>query len=117
MHADRLWLATGSALSAQADPLLSKLLQKLPIPLVAGLPTVQSTLEWSPNSGVFVLGAYAALQLGPGALNLAGAKTGSVIMGQQLNDVLPELPRVAECGGSSGAVRLRGKTVKGKQLG
>lgn len=51
--------------------------------------TVQPTLEWFPNSGVYVLGAYAALQLGPGAFNLAGAKTGSVILGQQLKGVLP----------------------------
>lgn len=31
--------------------------------------------EWCPGSGVYLLGAYAALELGPGALNLAGALT------------------------------------------
>jgi hypothetical protein len=36
--------------------------------------------EWSPGSGVFILGAYAALELGPGALNLAGAKTGTAVV-------------------------------------
>lgn len=119
MHADRLWLATGSALSAQAEPLLASVLQQLPIPLVAGLPTVQPTLEWSAGSSLYVLGAYAALQLGPGALNLAGAKTGSVVMAQQLKGALPELPGVvvsgaAGLGGGSGS-RQRGRTDRGKQ--
>lgn len=36
--------------------------------------------EWAPGSGIYVLGAYAALQLGPGALNLAGAKTGAALV-------------------------------------
>lgn len=119
MHADRLWLATGSAVSAQAEPLLAQLQQQLPIPLVAGLPALQPTLEWAPGSGLYVLGAYAALQLGPGALNLAGAKTGSVIMEQQLKGCLPELPGVVMAGvGGGGGARAqgqRGKVGKGKQ--
>jgi hypothetical protein len=122
MHADRLWLATGSALSAQAEPLLAPLQQQLPVPLLAGLPALQPTLEWAPGSRVYVLGAYAALQLGPGALNLAGAKTGSVIMEQQLKQCLPELPGVVVAGhptvgggGGSRAQGQRGKVGKGKQ--
>jgi hypothetical protein len=98
MHADRLWLATGSALSAAADPLTSQLLQHFPVPLISGLPAIQPSLEWSPGSGVFVLGAYAALQLGPGALNLAGAKTGSVVVAQELEGVLPALPGAVVAG-------------------
>lgn len=43
-----------------------------------GLPALQTSLQWAPGCGVYVLGAYAALQLGPGAGNLAGAKTASV---------------------------------------
>lgn len=85
-------MATGSALSAPADPLLASLLQQLPVPLVSGLPAIQPSLEWAPGSGAYVLGAYAALQLGPGALNLAGAKTGSVAVAQHLKRQLPELP-------------------------
>jgi hypothetical protein len=57
--------------------------------------------------------------LGPGALNLAGAKTGSVIMEQQLKGCLPELPGVVVAGvGGGGGVRgqgQRGKVGKGKQ--
>jgi hypothetical protein len=98
MHADRIWLATGSALSAAADPLTSLLLRHLPVPLVSGLPAIQPSLEWAPGSGVFVLGAYAALQLGPGALNLAGAKTGSVVVAQELEGVLPALPAAVVAG-------------------
>lgn len=106
MHADRLWLATGSALSAQAEPLLAPLLQQLPVPVVAGLPAIQPDLEWAAGSRLFVLGAYAALQLGPGALNLAGAKTGSVVLAQQMKGCLPELPAAvaAAAGGRRGGV-------------
>lgn len=108
MHADRLWLATGSTLNAQAEPLLAPLLQHLPVALVGGLPAIQPTLEWSPGSRLYVLGAYAALQLGPGALNLAGAKTGSVIMAQQLKGCLPELPAVVLAGSGGAGLRVRG---------
>lgn len=94
-------------LSLQEEPLLSSLLQHLPVPAVGGLPALQPSLEWTPGSAIYVLGAYAALQLGPGALNLAGAKTASVVMAQQLKPVLPELPAAvnAGVGGMLGAAR------------
>jgi hypothetical protein len=57
--------------------MLTHLLTHLPITTHAGLPALQPSLEWKPGAGLWVLGAYAALQLGPGALNLAGARTGS----------------------------------------
>jgi hypothetical protein len=67
---------------------MQQLQQQLPIPVVSGLPAIQASLEWADNSGVYVLGAYAALQLGPGALNLAGAKTASVVLVKQLQKQL-----------------------------
>ncbi|KAF8055740.1 purine nucleoside phosphorylase [Scenedesmus sp. PABB004] len=91
LHAERLWLATGSAVDARAEPLLAGLLARLPVPVVAGLPAVQPSLEWRAGAGLYVLGAYAALQLGPGALNLAGAKTGSVRLARALRSALPAL--------------------------
>lgn len=124
LHADRLWLATGSSLSAPAEPLLAPLLKHLPIPLVSGLPALQPTLEWSPQSGLYLLGAYAALQLGPGALNLAGAKTASVIVAQQLCGELPALPAAVMIGvggyhgGDGGGVRRQGgsgRAMRAKQ--
>lgn len=68
-----------------------------------------------------MLGAHAALQLGPGAFNLAGAKTLSVIIGQQVKGVLPELPGVVGCGGSgagaAGVFRQHAKLFRaGRQV-
>ncbi|GBF97256.1 hypothetical protein Rsub_09947 [Raphidocelis subcapitata] len=84
LAADRLWLATGSAADAARDPLLASLLSALPVPLCGGLPVLQRDLEWAPGAGVYVLGAYAALELGPGALNLAGARTGAARVAEAL---------------------------------
>lgn len=67
-------------MDAASEPLLASLLAQLPIAVHGGMPALQRDLEWAPGAGVYVLGAYAALQLGPGALNLAGARTGSVLL-------------------------------------
>jgi hypothetical protein len=88
----RLWLATGSCLDAASDPLLGPLLRALPIATAGGLPAIQRrTLEWAPGARLHVLGAFAALALGPGALNLAGAKTASVMLSKQLGPVVAQL--------------------------
>ena len=66
---------------------MASLLQQLPVATCKGLPAIQPNLEWSRGSRVYVLGAYASLQLGPGALNLAGARTGSVLVVDHLRKV------------------------------
>jgi hypothetical protein len=76
---------------------MSQLLQELPIPVTAGLPAIQPSLEWKSGVGLFVLGAYAALQLGPGALNLAGAKTASVVVSSRLGSRLSQPPPACGC--------------------
>ena len=38
-----------------------------------GLPTLTPSLKWDAGTNLYVAGAFAALQLGPDALNLAGA--------------------------------------------
>ena len=38
---------------------------------------------------LFVMGAFAQLQLGPDSLNLAGARSGSVIIARALKAALP----------------------------
>ncbi|KAI8471948.1 MAG: hypothetical protein J3K34DRAFT_520149 [Monoraphidium minutum] len=98
LSADRLWLATGSLVDAGREPALRGLMSALPVPLHGGLPALQPDLEWAPGAGVYVLGAYAALQLGPGALNLAGAKTGTAL-------VVDAIRAKGGCGGAKGATR------------
>lgn len=73
---DRLWCATGWTYDAGTDPLLAGLRRRCPLPLHRGLPELDAHLTW-PSTTVHCLGAYAALRLGPTALNLAGARTGA----------------------------------------
>ncbi|KAG2484079.1 hypothetical protein HYH03_017098 [Edaphochlamys debaryana] len=78
LHADHVWLATGSQVDAAADPLLATLLAACPVPLAGGMPALTPQLRWREDTDIFVAGAYAALQLGPGAANLMGARTAAV---------------------------------------
>ncbi|MDY6782242.1 MAG: FAD/NAD(P)-binding protein [Cyanobacteriota bacterium] len=73
---DRIWLATGSTLNANHWSLLSNIRETHPLPLVNGLPILDSQLRWA-GCNLFVMGGAAALQLGPVARNLFGAKLAS----------------------------------------
>ena len=77
IDADWVCLCTGSALDIDMDPLLKNVRQHLPSDSVNGLPLLDSSMRWHPDWDMFVLGAYASLQLGPDALNLAGARRGA----------------------------------------
>lgn len=74
---DKIWLATGADVGIDESQLMSSILQMHPVKLVAGLPTLTEDLEWATNSNIYVMGAIAALQLGPDALNIAGARSGA----------------------------------------
>ena len=73
---DRIWLATGSTLDVERWPLLANIRAIDPLPLVNGLPVLDEHLRWS-GSNLFVMGGAAALQLGPVARNLFGARLAS----------------------------------------
>ena len=76
MHAhqpiDRIWLATGSTLDVNHWALLSDIRAAHPLPVVNGLPVLDSHLRWA-GCNLFIMGGAAALQLGPVARNLFGA--------------------------------------------
>jgi transposase len=73
---DRIWLATGSQLDATAHPLLQQVLNTHPLEIVNGLPVVDEYLRWQ-GCELFVMGGLAALQVGPTARNLSGARATS----------------------------------------
>lgn len=73
---DRLWLATGTITDITAQPLLLETLQSYLVPVVNGLPVVDSYLRL-PGCELFVLGGLSALQVGPVARNLSGARMAS----------------------------------------
>lgn len=79
-------LATGTQLAVDRVPCLEWLRQHRPIGDYGGAPTIQADLRWAPGIDAFLLGAYASLQLGPDATNLAGARRGSRVVGRELWD-------------------------------
>ncbi|MDJ0714511.1 MAG: FAD/NAD(P)-binding protein [Prochloraceae cyanobacterium] len=68
---NRIWLATGTKLDAIDLPLLKDVLKVYPTEIVNGLPVLDDRLRL-PKSNFFMMGALAALQIGPVARNIAG---------------------------------------------
>ena len=70
---DRIWLATGTETDITAHPLLGEVLAQYPNQIVNGLPVLDEHLRW-PGCELFVMGPWAALQVGPVARNLHGGR-------------------------------------------
>eukprot|EP00965_Chrysotila_dentata_P191121 6174323-Pleurochrysis_carterae.AAC.2 len=88
---DYVWLATGGELDISLVPFFSSLLEQRPVPLVRGLPALQDDLSWDDRCPLYVMGAFAQLQLGADALNLAGSRAGSVRIASVLRPWLRRL--------------------------
>ncbi|CAH7681885.1 hypothetical protein PPACK8108_LOCUS14552 [Phakopsora pachyrhizi] len=56
--------------------------------VVEGLPFLTEDLQWGDKLPLFVLGAYAALELGPDAGNLSGTRGGAERVVSKLNELL-----------------------------
>jgi len=70
---DRIWLATGTQMDITSHPLLGEVLAQHPVEVVGGLPVLNEHLRW-PGCDLFLMGPWAALQVGPVARNLFGGK-------------------------------------------
>lgn len=73
---DRIWYATGTRFDVTADPLFTTIIDAYPADIVKGLPGLDGHLRW-PGCELFVMGGLAALQVGPVARNLYGARMAS----------------------------------------
>jgi hypothetical protein len=73
---DRIWLSTGTRLDITQCSLLQEMLTAYSIEIVKGLPVLDEHLRW-PGYELFIMGGWAALQLGPAARNLSGARMAS----------------------------------------
>ncbi|QOV23659.1 FAD/NAD(P)-binding protein [Anabaenopsis elenkinii] len=73
---ERIWLCTGNKFDVNAQLLLKGILNSYPISMVKGLPVLDSCLRW-PGCELFIMGGLAALQVGPTARNLSGARMAS----------------------------------------
>ena len=81
---DYVWLATGGNLDLNLVPILASLQSQRPITTAGGLPMLQPDLSWDVGCPLYVMGAFAGLQLGADALNLAGARSGGVLVARAL---------------------------------
>lgn len=73
IRADRIILATGSTLDINEVPLLKGVAEKFDLPLVDGLPDINSELMWG-KENFSVVGALSLMQVGPEAGNLSGCR-------------------------------------------
>ncbi|HEY9802945.1 MAG TPA: hypothetical protein V6D25_21460 [Leptolyngbyaceae cyanobacterium] len=70
---DYIWLSTGTKFDVTTEPLLKDILEAYPTPIINGLPVLDTCLRW-PGCELFIMGGLAALQVGPTARNLSGAR-------------------------------------------
>lgn len=85
---DRIWCATGSDVRLEKHPLLGGLLAQRPIETCNGFPCLTPDLAWDEGCELYVLGAPAALRLGPDAFNLLGARTSAARVAHVLQERL-----------------------------
>ncbi len=69
----RIWLATGTAPRLDTESLLAQIVASRPTEIAGGLPVLDSACRW-PGTEIHFMGGLAALQLGPTARNLVGAR-------------------------------------------
>jgi hypothetical protein len=77
IEVDYIFVATGRVVNIETEPVFKDLMQICPVETINGLPKLSIDLQWCPGWDLYISGAYAALQVGPDALNIAGARTAS----------------------------------------
>lgn len=87
---DFIYFATGVQTDYASLPYLQTMLREHPIHGHGGLPCIDDDLKWSKDVPLFMSGRLAALRLGPGAANLAGARAGAERIAWAIEDVLPD---------------------------
>ena len=85
---DQVILATGVVTSTTCSPLYLQVQKAFDAKIVAGLPLVNSSLRWVEDENIFVLGANAMLEIGPGSGNLMGAMKGAKMIANELYDLV-----------------------------
>ncbi|WNV76978.1 FAD-dependent oxidoreductase [Geodermatophilus sp. DSM 44513] len=85
---DHLWLGTGSRFDVRAHPVTAGLATDVPVEVVDGLPVLGPDLSWG-GTRVFLTGGLAALELGPAARGLAGARMAAERYTEAVTGVAP----------------------------
>ncbi|KAJ9213460.1 hypothetical protein DTO166G4_4903 [Paecilomyces variotii] len=85
---DYIYFATGAKSDVSSLPCLQNMNRDYPIDIRQGLPCITDDLMWKHGVPLFVTGRLAALQLGPGAANLEGARLGAERIAWMLEEIL-----------------------------
>lgn len=85
---DYIYFATGVQTNASDLPYLKKIREKFPIPSFGGFPCINEDLMWTENVPLFCVGRLSALQLGPAAPNIGGAKLGAERVAWAIEDTI-----------------------------
>lgn len=88
--ADAVWLGTGHTCDVRADAVTAGLLGEVPVAVVDGLPVLEPDLSWG-GASVYVSGVRAALEVGPAARSLAGARMAAERYVEAITGVAPVL--------------------------
>jgi hypothetical protein len=87
---DYIYFATGAGSNVVDLPLMVSMNRDHPIEIKQGFPCITEDLMWKQNIPLFITGRLAALQLGPGAPHLEGARIGAERIAWALEGFLRE---------------------------
>lgn len=107
-----VFYATGASPNFPKIPYLRSLQAVHPLETISGLPVLTEDLAWSEDVPMLFTGALAALRLGPGAANLAGARLGA----ERIAWKVEELLKRADSGRDTGTVDSAGTTESNSSL-
>lgn len=85
---DYIYFATGVETNYTTLPFLQSMNRNYPIPSAGGYPCITDDMMWRKDVPMFVTGRLAALQLGPGAPNLIGCRTGAERIAWNILEIL-----------------------------
>ncbi|KAJ2977400.1 hypothetical protein NUW58_g7822 [Xylaria curta] len=85
---DHIYYATGVETDFQSLPCLQSLCRDYPVENCGGFPCITEKMTWRDDVPLFVAGRFAALQLGPGAHNLIGARIGADRIAWSIQEML-----------------------------
>lgn len=85
---DYIYFATGIQSDFMSLPYLQTMIQKHPIKGFGGFPCLTEDLMWTKDVPLFMTGRLAALQLGPAAPNIGGAKVGAERVAWAIEDLV-----------------------------
>ncbi|KAI1420776.1 FAD binding domain-containing protein [Xylaria sp. FL1777] len=85
---DHIYFATGVGTNFESLPCLQSMCRDYPVENCGGFPCITEKMVWKDDVPLFVAGRFAALQLGPGAHNLIGARVGADRIAWSIQELL-----------------------------